>query len=259
MDKSIYVALNAMQSLQVDMRSHAQNLANISVPGYKTDLRSYRGSTYLETENTLTTRAYQRGQANNQFDATGGTQKRTDRPLDVAILGDGYFFISDNKNNQYLSRRGDFQLSKSKELGETQSYLVDGAGAKILDNQLKPIVLPNYSHIVISELGEIFVELPEAENGERTKVAVIGTVKDPKIPLQKSLTGAIEPLPGTKLPQPDQGAKLSQAFLEGSNVSSINELVYTLDNQRRIEMVTKFVKTAKEIDESGAKLMRPAN
>jgi len=92
MDKSIYVALNAMQSLKNDMRSHAQNLANINVPGYKTDLRSYRGSTYLETEDVLTTRAYQRAVSNNQFDASAGAQQRTERPLDVAILGKGYFF-----------------------------------------------------------------------------------------------------------------------------------------------------------------------
>ena len=116
MDKSIYVALNAMQSLKNDMRSHAQNLANINVPGYKTDLRSYRGSTYLETEDVLTTRAYQRAVSNNQFDASAGAQQRTERPLDVAILGKGYFFIEDGKDKTALSRRGDLQLMQSKDL-----------------------------------------------------------------------------------------------------------------------------------------------
>ena len=259
MDKSIYVALNAMQSLKNDMRSHAQNLANINVPGYKTDLRSYRGSTYLETEDALTTRAYQRGISNNQFDATAGVQQRTERPLDVAILGKGYLFIEDGKNKTALSRRGDLQLMQSKELAAGQSYLADGAGSRVLDNNLKPIVLPAYSEIAITELGEIYVELPDAVNGERTKVAVLGTIRDPKIPLQKGLSGGIEAVGGKKLPLPDQGAKIGQGFLEGSNVSSVHELVYTMDNQRRTEMVTKFLKTAREIDESSSKLMRPAD
>ena len=241
------------------MRTHAQNLANISVPAYKTDLRSYRGSTYLEAENTLTTRAYQRGMSDNQFDSSPGANLRTDRPLDIAIKGKGYFYIRDNKDITYLSRRGDLQLQGSKDLAQGQFYLTDGSGYKVLDNNLKPIIIPEHNELIINELGEIFLELPNAENGERTQVAAIGTIKDPKIRLQKGLIGAIEPLPGGKLPQPDQGAKIDQAFLEGSNVSSINELVYTLDNQRRIEMVTKFVKTAKEIDESSAKLMRLAN
>jgi len=148
---------------------------------------------------------------------------------------------------------------QSKDLTAGKSYLTDGAGSKVLDNNLKPIVLPTYSEIVITELGEIYVELPGAANGERTKIAVLGTISDPKIPLQKGLSGAIEPLPGKVLPQPDQSAKIGQGFLEGSNVSSVHELVYTMDNQRRTEMVTKFVKTAREIDESSSKLMRPAD
>jgi len=259
MDKSIFVALNAMQSLQSDMRTHAQNLANISVPAYKADLRSYRGSTYLEAENTLTTRAYQRGVSSNQFDSSPGANLKTDRPLDIAIKGRGYFYIRDNKDTTYLSRRGDLQLLGSKDLASGQTYLADGSGYKLLDNNLKPIIVPRHNEIIVNELGEIFVELPNAENGERTRIAALGTIKDPKIRLQKGLIGKIEPLPGGKLPKPDQTAKVVQTFLESSNVSSINELVYTLDNQRRIEMVTKFVKTAKEIDESSAKLMRLAN
>jgi flagellar basal-body rod protein FlgF len=44
--------------------------------------------------------------------------------------------------------------------------------------------------------------------------------------------------------------------LEGSNVNPVLALVKLIDESRSFEQSIKFIKTAKEIDESGAQMMR---
>ena len=45
-------------------------------------------------------------------------------------------------------------------------------------------------------------------------------------------------------------------FLEKSNVNAVEEMVNTLDQQRKFEMHIKMIQLAEELDEAGASLMR---
>ena len=95
-----------------------------------------------------------------------------------------------------------------------------------------------------------------SEEAERIQVGTIGSIANPNVSLIKAASGVIKPSGDIDLPTPNQTAKIGQGQLETSNVSSIGELINSLENQRKIEMVTKFIKTAKEIDESGTRLLR---
>ena len=249
MDKSIYVALNAMQTLKTDMRINAQNLANVNVPGFRADTQISRGSTFLEAAEQLSTRVFQRQTNETSFSENSGTLTNTDQPLDLSIVGKGYFYVKTENEEVGLSRRGDMQLN-------TERILVNGAGQRVLNDSLQPINVPPYEDIVINELGEIFIKPAGSDEAERIQVGTIGSIANPNVSLIKSASGIIKPSGDTDLPKPNQTAKIGQGQLETSNVSSIGELINSLENQRKIEMVTKFIKTAKEIDESGTRLLR---
>ena len=60
---------------------------------------------------------------------------------------------------------------------------------------------------------------------------------------------------GGVLPQ-DAEARLSAGSLEQSNVRPSEVLVQMVEAQRLFDMRTKLVATAKELDESGASLLR---
>jgi flagellar basal-body rod protein FlgF len=47
-------------------------------------------------------------------------------------------------------------------------------------------------------------------------------------------------------------------MLESSNVNAVEELVYTIELQRRFEMSVKFIESAKQIDQAAAQIMRIA-
>ena len=56
--------------------------------------------------------------------------------------------------------------------------------------------------------------------------------------------------------QPNQQAKIVVGFLEKSNVNAVEEMVNTIDQQRKFEMHVKFIQMAEELDSVGASLMK---
>ena len=56
--------------------------------------------------------------------------------------------------------------------------------------------------------------------------------------------------------EPNQQAKIVSGHLEKSNVNAVEEMVNTIDQQRKFEMHVKFIQMAEELDSVGASLMR---
>ena len=56
--------------------------------------------------------------------------------------------------------------------------------------------------------------------------------------------------------EPNQQAKIVSGFIEKSNVNAVEEMVNTIDQQRKFEMHVKFIQMAEELDSVGASLMR---
>jgi flagellar basal-body rod protein FlgF len=58
MDKMIHVALNNMKNIRNETVLQAQNIANISVSGYRRDISAQGGSSFLEAMGEFSSRAY---------------------------------------------------------------------------------------------------------------------------------------------------------------------------------------------------------
>ena len=78
-----------------------------------------------------------------------------------------------------------------------------------------------------------------------------------KITLKKDDDGEIRPINGEI--QPDQNVKIKQGYVEESNVNAIDELVASMGYQRSYELNMKLIKTASELDENTASLLRLPN
>lgn len=106
------------QSARVDVI--AQNLANVSTPGYRKDTVSFRaapaGAPAVDRVST---------------DREGGGVEATGRPLDFAIAGPGFFTVQDpNTQTVYYTRAGNFSLDAAGRLvtadGRLQALSRDG-------------------------------------------------------------------------------------------------------------------------------------
>lgn len=251
MDRMIHTALNSMRNLSELQKINAQNLTNMSVPGFRKDLWGQAGTGYLQAGQEPTARAFALGTGKSEFSYAVGTMDPTGVDTDIAMAEDGWFLVQPPDGSPpALSRRGDLSVNQ-------EGILVNGSNETVLSDGLAPIVIPPYREIQITQIGEILINPLAAEVGQFVSVGFIGTTTAAGVDLRKSEDGRIRALDGV-LPPPDQIAHVQQGMLESSNVSAVEELVYTIELQRRFEMSVKFIESAKQIDQAAAQIMRIA-
>ena len=254
----VQTALNSMKMLMENQVATAHNLSNLSTPGFKQDVVTDFSSIYLNRQEGLEPRIVAAREV-GKFSVEQGMLDNTKNPMDVAINGDGYFVVQPNNADPAFSRRGDFSVNENGEL-------LDGAGNKVLDAGMQPLVIPAFREINITAQGEILIQPIAAAPGELpVNAGTIATyVPQEGDVLKKSLDGRIRFEPninedGTieQVPiEPNQQGKLVNGFLEKSNVNAVEEMVNTIDQMRKFEMHVKLIQMAEELDQAGASLLR---
>ena len=258
MDRMVQTALNSMKMLMENQVATAHNLSNLSTPGFKQDVVTDFSSIYLNRQEGLEPRIVAAREV-GKFSVEQGMLDNTKNPMDVAINGEGYFVVQPNNADPAFSRRGDFSVNENGEL-------LDGAGNRVLDAGMQPLVIPAFREINITAQGEILIQPIAAAPGELpVNAGTIATyVPQEGDVLKKSLDGRIRFDPnvnedGTieQVPiEPNQQAKLVTGYLEKSNVNAVEEMVNTIDQMRKFEMHVKLIQMAEELDQAGTSLLR---
>lgn len=247
MDRFIHTALNSINMVKDNSFIRSNNLANNSVPGFRSDYHlKTAGTAFIETMDSHITRGLAIKNNTNNFDASSGTLNETGNEMDVSIRGDGYF-ITEAATGNALSRRGDFSTN-------LDGQLINGSNATILDSNLQPIVIPPYRSIDFTQTGDIVIEPLNSEPGTREVVATLG-LTSPTAPLKKFPDGEIRYSDGSPIVA-NQDATVVNKYLEMSNVNLMEELVTSIEDQRVFEINLKLVKTAEDIDRGGSSLIR---
>ena len=247
MDKMIFTSLNSIQNLYDQRFNISQNMANISVPGYRRELPNEGGSAFLEQYQKLGPRAYALETGPNQFSfkigslALAGT-KLTCHPNDS-------FMLAETENGDVVfTKRGDLQVS-------ADGILKNGAGDNILSENLTQIQLPFFSDIKISRYGEILLDTAQTPSGIFSSFGIISSVDPSGFNLLKDTDGKIKHF-GENDIAADQSGTFVQGSLEMSNVNPVEEMVASIDNQRQFELNMKLIKAAEEADRSGMSLLK---
>jgi flagellar basal-body rod protein FlgF len=255
MDKMIHTALHTMHATLIQQNVGAQNMANSNVPGFRSDqIGGSFGSLYLSAENQLQSRAFVRESEGGLFSDELGQIKFTGEQTDLAIKGKGYFMVENAAGKMSFSRRGDFARS-------LDGVLVNGSGQKILDTALKPVEMPPFTKIFVSESGQVFIQPVGAEPNTRVLINQIALNSADDDTVIKDIDGELRPKAGfdRETFNPDQNALLQQGYIEESNVNVFEELVQNTDLMKRFQLNTKLISIAKDLDESSASLLRMPN
>jgi len=215
MPNSVYTALTRQQGLAHELQVVANNLANASTTGYKSDRAIF--AEFLVDTGTSADESISMGRlAGHSFQMEQGGLNFTGGPLDLAIQGDGFFQV-DAPQGQRLTRAGHFLISPD-------GVLIDNQGNAVLSTGGNPIILP-------ADAGDIKI-------GSDGSISANGQLLDqisivvPQGPLQRDSNTYFSTAAQTELAQ---GANVVQGALEQSNVLPVLEMARMIEVQRAYE------------------------
>lgn len=244
MDRALYLAMSGGVQTMNAQTIHANNLANVSTTGFRSDFEQARSMqvygdyhpsrVYGMTENPATR-------------YTQGDMIQTGRNLDVAVAGEGFIAVYDDQGQEAYTRAGDLQINAA-------GQLVTGRGLPIagIDG---PIFLPPIDNINITADGSISI-VPQG--GAGNEVAILNQIKlvNPDIQdLRKEEDGLIHSRDGQAF-DPDLNVKLASGFIEGSNVNAVEEMTHIMNLSRRFEMNVKMMDTIRNNADSSARILQ---
>ena len=130
MDRGLYIAASGMLAEQIRQDQIANDLANASTSGYKSDRTAQRTFGDLLMDNSVT--GAQIGSQSTavqvdtiETDFSPKPARDTGEPLDFAIVGEGFFAVRTAQGTRY-TRNGQFAL-------DPQGRLVTAQGDPVLD------------------------------------------------------------------------------------------------------------------------------
>jgi flagellar basal-body rod protein FlgF len=224
MDSGYYAACTALISRTEALDTIANNLANASTVGYRSQQNVF--SSILQ--NAGGAAGSPLGQAVNDFGILSGTMvdqsqgalQKTGNNLDVAIQGSGFFVVQTASGPMY-TRNGGFQLSSKGQLQTETGDPVLGQGG--------PITLPP-GDVSISTNGTI-----------SSKGAVVARLKLVQFKPGTNLTGVGQNYYSAPAQSEtdDTDSTVKQGMLESSNVNPVSSMVELITAQRAAEMMQK--------------------
>ncbi|MDF2178324.1 flagellar basal-body rod protein FlgF [Aliiglaciecola sp. CAU 1673] len=245
MDKMLYIAASGAKQDLLAVSIRANNLANAQTNGFKAQLEQARAMPAFGEG--LPTRVFSMTESPaNDFE--DGAMIQTDRELDLAIQGDGWFSVQDDQGNEAYTRAGNFQLGPDGVLEDGHGNTVIGDGG--------PIFLPlPLSKIDIASDGTISIRPQGAPETVLAEVGRLKLVNPEKREMIKGDDGLYRMRDGN-LAGVDADVRLRNGMLEGSNVNPIEEMVSMITLQRHYEMQVKLMDKAENLDRQANSLLQ---
>ena len=246
MDKLVYTAAAGLRAHMAAQAAIANNMANASTTGFRADRVVFDRIELKGGGARIEARAPTAEEVTDA-DRTPGAIQQTGRPLDVAVTGrDDWLAVQSADGQEAYTRRGDLEVAPSGVLQTGDGHIVMGEGG--------PITLPPYKSVTIAGDGTISI-VPQSGEATPQVVDRLKLASAKGSDTVKGLDNLLYVRGGGTLPANLDG-KVAGGALEGSNVNMTQALVDMIENQRSYEVTANMMKSAKDMDESGASLMR---
>lgn len=238
MDEMLYITMTGAENTFYAQSVSANNLANVNTSGFKADLAQFTSMPVFG--DTYPTRVFALAE-NPSTDFDAGALIPTNRDLDIAIKGDGWFTVYNKEGTEALTRNGSFKLSPEGQLQMENGLAVVGDGGEIF--------IPPAQKIEIGVDGSIsYVPLGASNNNsvllDRMKLT------NPEINnIEKREDGLFYTKDGADLER-DIGVKIASGFLESSNVNAVESITTMIALARQFEIQLKLMNTAEQTAEA---------
>jgi flagellar basal-body rod protein FlgG len=229
-------AAAGMAAQQQRLDSVANDLANANTTGYKHGRVGFRDLIYEQAgrpaaDGVRTGHGAAAVDAGKSFGQ--GALQRTDRPLDVAIQGEGFLRVKLPDGRAALTRDGNLLVDGRGRLATNTGALVQPA-----------ITVPkgtDEDHIAIAGDGTVTAD------GRRIGKLALVTVRSPQAltPIGDNAF-EVSPASGPAGAAP-RATRLTQGALEASNTDMATAMVAMIESQRAFELASKAIHTADQM------------
>lgn len=225
------VGLSAQQVLRQRMDMTANNLANMTTAGFKTERLvtrelSERPAAAHDTPTDISfVDAWML-----QRDFSAGPLEQTGNVLDLAIEGEGFFVIQTAAGEAY-TRDGRFTL-------DDQGRVVTRNGDPVLGNNGPITVDPNAGEFSISREGTL--------TQNNAQLATFRTVAFNTPAALEKIGNNLWRSTGETSRAPEN-SHIAPGFIEGSNVNAVSELTQMIEISRAYQAVSKMISQSDEL------------
>ncbi len=247
MDRALWIAKTGLDAQQTRMATISNNLANVSTHGFKKERPIFEDLLYQNVRQVGSQSSQSTQLPSGLHVGTGvrtvaiekihsqGNPIQTEKALDVAIAGHGYFQVLTPDGEIGYTRDGAFQLDDTGQIVTASGFLVQPAISVPTDTL----------SVSISRDGIVSVSQPgSAASTQVGNIDVAMFVNPSGLEpvggnLYKETASSGAPQVGT--PDEEHFGALIQGSLESSNVNAAEELVNMIETQRAFEMNSKAI------------------
>lgn len=221
MDTSTYIALSGQTAREHQMEVLANNIANLSTPGFKAEKMMFQE--YLSKPADGSDPSSYVVSQGNARDMGQGPLTHTSNPLDIALNGPGFLTVTTPSGDQY-TRNGHLQIDTQGELVTSAGFVVQGEGGS-------PIVIPSgAASITIGKDGTVATD--------KQTIGKIGVVNfDNPQQLAETQGG----LYTTKqIAEPVTTTSVEQGTIEEANIQPVVEMTKLMATAHEITTAKSF-------------------
>jgi flagellar basal-body rod protein FlgF len=232
MDNSLLVSLSQQIAAYRSMDVIANNIANVSTPGFKRETAKF--------EEYVTLVAPSEGQTGMQSvsfvkdagvsrDLSQGNIQTTGAPFDFAINGNGYFVVQ-TPNGMRYTRDGHFTLDANGQVVNSDGYALQGDGGAIT-------ITPDDGNVQVGRDGTI-----SGRTGQIGKLQVVDFANERGLVKEGSnlysTTQALSAAPN---------ATIDQGMLESSNVQPVIEISHMIEVMRAYQATASLSQSQEDM------------
>jgi len=253
MMQALWISKTGLSAQNTRLSTVANNLANAATVGFKRDDAQFEDLLYqiraqpgaASSQSTQLPSGMQVGtgvrvvSTTKQF--TEGSLQVTDKPLDVAISGRGFFQIQLPDGSTAYTRNGQFQLDSNGQIVTSDGKVLQPA-----------VTIPaNAQSVTISKDGIVEVQLAGQAAPQQIGQIQLADFVNPTglqaIGSNLFLETAASGSPTQGQPGNTGFGQTEQNSLESSNVDVVEEMVNMITTQRTYEMNSKVIATADQM------------
>jgi flagellar basal-body rod protein FlgG len=251
--KALHIAATGMKAQELNVEVISNNVANMRTTGYKKQRADFQDLLYqnlrrmgAETSSTgtIVPTGVQIGSgvktAATARVMSQGTLEQTDKELDVAIRGEGFFQIELPDGTTSYSRDGSFERDANGTLVTVDGYTIS-PGITIPDDSTDVTISADGSVQAIDGNG-IQTNLGQLQLARFVNKAGLEAIGN-NLYLQTDASGAAQ----IDNPGADGFGDLQQGYVESSNVDAVTEISDLIAAQRAYEMNSKIIQAADEM------------